>query len=96
MGSLKLKAMRHMGDPEPLVVDDYSLIIIEKDGIPVAVAMDMGNSLGDASYVGHVRDRDFNAMLQQLGIDKTVIVEEASKLLLPTDALTPAESIRGL
>lgn len=96
MGSLKIKAMKRLGDPQPLVVDGYNLIVIEKDGIPIAVAMDAGPHMGDATYVGHVRDKDFNAMLQQLGIDKTVIVEDGSKLLLPTDQLSPAESFGGI
>ena len=96
MGSLKIKAMKRLGDPQPLIVDDYGLIIIEKDGIPLAVIMDGGPDVGDGTYVGHVRDPDFNAMLQQLGIDKTVIVEDGRKLLLPREALPPAETLRGL
>lgn len=96
MGSLKIKAMKRLGDPQPLVVDDYGLIIVEKDGIPIAVMMDGGPDMGNGTYVGHVRDPDFNAMLQQLGIDTVVIVEDGKKLLLPTDQLSPAEAMRGI
>jgi hypothetical protein len=85
MPSLKIKAMRCLGDPEPLIVDGYSLVILEKDGIPVAVAMDMGPDMGDCTYVGHARDSDFNAMLNQLGIDKTVIARDINDLLIPRD-----------
>ena len=94
MGSLKIKAMRRLGDTEPLVVGDLSLIIIEKDGVPVAVSMDLGDDMGGATYVGHVRDDDFVAMLQQLGLDKTTIIEDGRKLLLPYESLPRVETQR--
>lgn len=93
MAKLTVKLLEKLG-AQPRVVNDIGLVIVESEGVPFCVAMSLGPQYGGATYVGHVRDKDFNAMLQQLGLDTLVLVEDGKKLLLPDDQLPPAENFR--
>jgi hypothetical protein len=93
VSKLTIRAVKSLRDSRPLVVAGYELVIVEWGGTPLAVVM-ADPTESNPTYVGHVRDPEFNDMLAQLGIDKTVIVDDGKKLLLPPGTLPRAEELR--
>ncbi len=88
---MRVRLLRKVGDPEPLVRDDATLVIIEtEDGTPLSVACDLGADVDHAVYVGHVRDPDFNRVLNWLGLPQTKFIdhtEDLGRKLRPAHAL---------
>lgn len=75
---MRLKAFRKIGDPEPIIAD-VSVVIVEDDnGVPVAVACEVGPG---AICTAHARDEEFNRILKTLGIDRLVITDNLESVL---------------
>ena len=82
---MRLKAFKNIGDTQP-IDQEVSVVLIEgKQGQPVAVAADMGNGAIMMEMALPGREAQFNRLLQTLGFDKVVIVDDLSKDLVPMD-----------
>jgi N-dimethylarginine dimethylaminohydrolase len=72
---------------KPIVIPDFDMLIVETEGgTPVAVACRYGP---EGAYVVSSVDDDkrFNEVLQKLGLDRTVVVTDLSKLMKPDGSL---------
>ena len=86
---MQLKAYRYIGDPNPIVADDLSVVIVEgPEGSPAMVACQIGEDPHNIS-LSKLGDSDFSRACTSLGIDRTVIVEDLEKLLKSEEQLPP-------
>lgn len=58
---------------QPIVLVAAQVVVRNEDGTPVAAAATYGPD--DTIAVTHVKDKDFNQMLRNLGVNMTVIVD---------------------
>lgn len=92
---VRLKAFRKIGDSQP-IVEDVSIVVIEgKHGQPVVVAADLGGGAIAAEVAKPDTQDAFNRILQSLGFDRVVIVDDLSKELVPPESQNKLPLIIG-
>lgn len=81
---MRVIAYEGVTDPRPINKRCDAVVITRDDGEPVVVA----HRLADGKVlVSDFRDGEFDSLLAQLGIHRTVMPEDQSHLLLPPDRL---------
>jgi hypothetical protein len=79
---MRLRALRHIGDPHPIIADDISVILAEGDnGTALAVVVQYEPKGGlDGVVFAHAGEDDFNTVLRNLGFNKFTICENLGDL----------------
>lgn len=81
---MRIRILRENG--HTLVIDDATVMIVEDaSGNPVSVACEYG--MPEAFCVAHVKDKEFNTVLHNLGINRVVIAENLESSLKPPSQL---------
>ena len=74
---MRIKVLKRLGEA-PIIIDQASLVIVESnDGVPVSVSQEFAK-LGESSGIvtAHAADGEkFQRLLQQLGLERVVIVD---------------------
>jgi len=89
---MRIRAFRHVGDPNPIVTEVASLILEKNDGTPVAAASEVGTGLCAFTTC---EDPDFHQHLRTLGLDRVVIVQDLTDALVPVDKRNRLPLITG-
>lgn len=89
---MRVRAIRHINDPQPVVVEASTIVIETSAGDPVAIAMEVS---GDLRVFVTAEDPEFNRYLKALGIDRTVITTDLGKNLVPENRPHRLPSLLG-
>lgn len=74
---MRVTIIRRAGEA-PLTIEAAVVVVEDHNGTPLSVAYAQGRPPTMAHIVAHARDREFSQVLQQLGLNKTVVCEELS------------------
>lgn len=77
-----MKIQIHNGLRNPQTIEVTSVIVLDKFDNPVALAVEVDDGIILAETASN--EAQFNAMLRNLGIDRTVVVRTAQERPLPT------------
>lgn len=82
---MRLKALRGLGDKSPLLRDGMRMVVLEDNaGVPLAVACEL---VDGEVFISRATDEDFNRVLDRLGFNKFVIVDDVTNKLRPAEDL---------
>ncbi len=76
---MRVTLVRRPGEA-PVVIEAAMVLVEDHLGTPISVAHEQGRAPSSAYVVAHAHDKNFNAILRQLGLDKTVVCDD---LVLP-------------
>jgi hypothetical protein len=75
---MRVKLCKTIGDPQPKVLEDINLVILEDgpSGSPISVACEYQEGSVREVAFSNVTDDDFKQMLKNLGISKLCVCEQ--------------------
>lgn len=78
-----MKLLIHDGLKNPQTIQATRVVVLDQNDTPVAVAVEVEAGIILAETASPENQGEFNAILRNLGIDKTVIVNDVKERPLP-------------